>query len=170
MRPSIVDGLRMLRREVGNDLAGRFLQRLLALALVKGGGRVEDEQTCEGPDIVMLPYQIEVKTTESEPFEIRIKDVMDIEEAQARGRVPLVALLALDSFDGWIMARSAGLAGKTLYRRALALRRERDLEARVDEHFDDVAVAWLPRIRRDRDAAFQEMDACRKRGDWAPRR
>ncbi len=168
MRPSTLDGLRSLRAEVGGDVAGRLLQRLLALTLVKSGLAVSDEQTCEGPDIVAGTYQIEVKTTESEPFEIRLKDVVDIRDAKARGREPLVALLGLDSFDGWILARSEGLSGKTLHRRGLALRRVRELEQRVDDHFDAVAEAWLPRIRRDWQAAFQEMDELRKRGAWAP--
>lgn len=168
MRPSVVEDLRSLRARFHEGVVGRLLQRLLALALVRSGARVDEEQTCEGPDIVMHPYQIEVKTTEREPFEIRTKDVKDIEEARVRGRTPLLALLALDSFDGWIVARSEGLTGKTFHRWALALRRVRDLEARIDEHFDAVAEAWLPLIVRDRDTAFQEMDEARKRGEWAP--
>lgn len=168
MRPSLVEGLRALREDVGADVAGRLLQRLLALALVRSGWTVEEEQTCEGPDIVALPYQIEAKTTDREPFEIREKDLADIADARARGRAPLLAFLALDSFEGWILARADGWREKTIYRRDLALRRERDLEARADEHFDAVVEAWLPALRRDWQAAFQEMDACRKRGAWTP--
>ncbi len=54
----------------------------------------------------------------------------------------LVALLGLDSFDGWILARPEGLSGKTLHRRGLALRRVRELEQRLA-----TAEGWIGKAK-----------------------
>jgi hypothetical protein len=165
MKPSVVEDLKFLRRRVGDGPAGKFLQRLLALALVKAGRAVRDEHAVEGPDLVVEGWQVEAKTTEAEPFCLDDKDLEDI-AGVADGLRPVLALLELKSFDGWVVVDARGLRAKTLHKRDLALRRLRALERDADGHFDDVVGAWLSLIRDNPDVAFQKMDDCRKAGKW----
>ena len=168
VKPSVLEGIVRFRNEKGESYAGKFLQRLLALTFIKAGFDVEAEYSVEGPDILVGPFQIEVKTTTSEPFTIEKKDARDIRQAVKKGKTPVLALLECSSFRGWTIVYAEGLTEGSFSRKDLALRRIPDLERKINDHFDDVVEAWIPKLERDPDRAFEEMDVRRRMGQWHP--
>lgn len=168
MKPSVLDEIVRFRKSRGEGPAGKFLQRILALTLVRAGYEVEDEHTVEGPDLLVGNYQIEVKTTTAEPFVIGAKDVQDIKLAIKRDKIPALALLECSSFRGWTVVFAKGLTEGTHRRRDLALRCIVELEKAVNDHFDPVVEAWAQVLKEDPDAAFERMNVQRQEGNWKP--
>jgi len=168
VKPSVLDEIVRFRQTRGEGPAGKFLQRMLALTLVRAGYDVEEEHTVEGPDLFVGQYQVEVKTTTAEPFMIGAKDIHDIERATQRGKTPALALLECSSFRGWTVGYAKGLTEGSYRRRDLALRRIPDLEKAANDHFDAVVEAWTPLLIKDVDAAFDRMDVRRQEGRWKP--
>lgn len=168
MKPSVLEEIVRFRQARGEGPAGKFFQRLLALAFVKADRDVEEERTVEGPDLLVGRFQIEVKTATEEPLVIGVKDVQDIEVAVKKGKIPVLALLEFSSFRGWTVAYAKGLAEGSYRRRDLALRRIPDLEKAANDHFDAVVEAWMPVLNSDANSAFDRMDVRRMEGRWEP--
>jgi len=168
VKPSVLDEIVRFRQARGEGPAGKFLQRMLALAFIRAGYPVEEEHTVEGPDLLVDQFQIEVKTTTAEPFTIQRKDIKDIEEAAKRTKIPVLALLECSSFRGWTVVFAEGLTEGSYRRRDLALRRIPDLEKAANDHFDAVVEAWMPLLNENANAAFDKMDERRRRGQWQP--
>lgn len=169
MKPSTLEEVKDLRTRLDPSLAGRYLQRMLALAFLRAGHLVPEERTVDGPDFDMdTDLQVEVKTVAREPFELKEEDLKNIEQAPRRGRRPLLALLEMESFDGWVLLEAEGVHERTLRKRDLALRRRRDLEREVDPQFEEVVRAWVPLVLGNADAAFLAMDRAIKAGEWRP--
>jgi len=168
MKPSVLNEIVRFREDRGEGPAGKFFQRMLALAFVKAGYNVEEERTVEGPDLQVGQYQIEVKTTTKEPFVISVKDVQDIEAGIKSGKTPALALLEFSSFRGWTVAFSKGLTEGSYRRQDLSLRIIPDLEKSANEHFDQIVEAWTPILLKDSDSAFDLMDKRRQEGLWKP--
>ncbi|MFH1690688.1 MAG: hypothetical protein ABIE42_10715 [Candidatus Eisenbacteria bacterium] len=168
MKPSVLDEVQQLRSHVGSGQAGKFIQRLLALALIKAGISVVDERTVEGPDLDLGEYQVEVKTAEREPFQLTQKDFNDVAAAAKLGKAPAFAFLSLDSFDGWVFALAERISQNSVYCGDLALCRIRSLEEAANANFDDVVKAWAHVLRDDPDGGFERMDLRRREGVWKP--
>jgi hypothetical protein len=168
VKPSVLDEIVRFRQTRGEGPAGKFLQRLLALTLLKAGYPVAEEYTVEGPDLLVGQWQIEVKTTTEEPFTIQDKDAQDIQEATKKGKIPVLALLECSSFRGWTFVHAQGLTPGEYRRGELALRRIPELEKAVNEHFDVVVETWMPLLNANPNAAFDRMDQRRRMGQWAP--
>jgi hypothetical protein len=168
VKPSVLDEIVRFRETRGEAAAGRFLQRLLALTLIKAGYQVDEEHPVKGPDLLVGQFQIEVKTTTEEPFAIQDKDIQDIEEAIRKGKIPALALLECSSFRGWTIVNAQGLTKGNFRRGDLALRRIPDLEKAVNDHFDAVVETWMPLLNDNANAAFDEMDKRRRTGHWQP--
>jgi len=168
VKPSVLEEIGRFRKEKGESYAGKFLQRLLALTFIKAGFDVEAEHSVEGPDLLVGRFQIEVKTTTSEPFTIEKKDARDIRQAIEKEKTPVLALLECSSFRGWTLVYAEGLSEGSFSRKDLALRRISELERKINDHFDDVVEAWMPNLERDPESAFEEMDAKRRKGQWHP--
>jgi hypothetical protein len=168
VKPSVLDEIVRFRQARGEGLAGKFMQRLLALTLIKAGYRVDEEHTVEGPDLLVDKFQIEVKTTTAEPFTIQDKDIQDIDEATKKGKIPALALLECSSFRGWTIVNAQGLTKGNFRRGDFALRRIPDLEKAVNDHFDAIVEAWMPRLKENANAAFDEMGKARRAARWRP--
>jgi len=168
LKPSVLDEIVRFRQAKGEGPAGKFMQRLLALTLIKAGYPVDEEHTVEGPDLLVDQFQIEVKTTTEEPFTIQDKDIQDIEGATKKGKTPVLALFECKSFRGWTIVNAQGLNNRTFLLGDLALRRIPDLEKAVNAHFDAIVEAWMTRLEENADAAFDEMDKARREARWHP--
>lgn len=168
MKPSLLLQLVQFREQVGEGPAGKFLQRLLALAFLRAGHSVDEEHTVEGPDLLVDQFQIEVKTRSAEPFTIQQKDILYIQQALRQGKTPVLALLEFSSLRGWTLVRANGLAEGTYYRRELACRGIPHLENDANQHFAPVAEAWLPELMKDPKTTFHKMDVRRRNGHWRP--
>jgi len=168
VKPSVLDEIVRFRQGRGEGPAGKFFQRMLALAFLRAGYSVQEEHTVEGPDLLVDRFQIEVKTTTAEPFTVQAKDIQDIEEATKRRKIPVLALLECSSFRGWTVVYAEGLMVGSYRRRDLALRRIPDLEKAANEHFDAIVEAWMPLLNENAKAAFDKMDESRRRGQWHP--
>jgi len=135
--------LRKLRDKYGPQEFGKLCQKFLAIAFQMGGYSHVVERGVQGVDVDAKAgengerYAVEVKTTGARSVTLGRKDVEGLRKRKQDGYQPVLAVLRLDRFSDWILAKADTARPGTMYIDSLRIHRLAELEERICPLFDE---------------------------------
>ena len=122
---------------------GKLSQKFLAIAFRRGGYTHIEGRGVQGVDFDAANgqeerYAVEVKTTLARSVSFKKKDVEGLIRRKKDGYEPILAVLRLERFSDWILARAETIKSGSLYIDTLRAHRLSHLEQRIGPIFDGV--------------------------------
>ena len=149
MRVETVDRLAHLRETRGKEY-GKLVQKVLALSFLEIGASRVTERSIQGIDLEVeidgRKIAFEAKTTETGSVRLGAKDIKGLDARRNEGYETYIAVLGTRLLDEWVFASyTPGEPAQGVAYSPLALRpyRDRELEARVAELFEDLLAEHL---------------------------
>ena len=135
---------------------GKIVQKLLALSFHEMGFTNIVERGVQGADIDVTSksnekFTFEVKTTEKLSFPLTRDNVQALRDRTHDGYQPVIAVLRLAPFEGWVLAKILMDEIKTgeVLIESLRPYRMKDLENQLSPIFDNVAQKHLAGILKE---------------------
>ncbi len=166
MKTETYERLKEIQRNFGATQFGQICQNLLALSFVELGCSCKkiEVNNVEGVDILIYDeqfgkYAVEVKTTSGNIINFGEKDHRGLRRYSENGYKPILAVLKIDLFGGWILCnaeklhRSQNINVDTLYTDEDL----KNLAKSLNEMFENIVETYYQKILEKGQQYLQEI-------------